>query len=290
MAIARKSAARVRRAVPLLGPSPEVTRDLVRLPRAKLVAAATARGLPVASSTSRLALALALVGHSARAQAEVAYHETKTSFHSREPAYPAIREACQRAHLVHLLDIGCGPGFFAAELQRSGALGASGNYVGTDVSTVALELARARFADDPRFTFCAGDAERAAIPAAIDPTSVDGVVLAFVISYLDTRAVDRLFRQLPRVLPAAKVVVATTFRSAVDRLHPDQPVDEVAERADANRYLAGDRKPARVRWDVRRFESYRTSFLASYRLAYEQVLADDVQVIWVGAPRRKKSS
>jgi SAM-dependent methyltransferase len=272
------------RRLPDLAPNAEAIRSLRGLPRAKLVAAAAARGVAVHVRATREQLARALVTYAERAQAEVAYRETGTAFDSRSEAYPGIRRLVVQHGLGHLLDVGCGPGFFAEELVRADALGRDGWYHGVDISAAAVELAVARLASDPRFTFEVGDAERL---GATRP-GTDGIVLSFVVTYLDTAAVERLFERLARSYPSATVIVALTFRSAVDR-HPELAVDDGRELRAARRFIAGDRAEAKPFWDVRRYDSYRSSFVARYRLIEEVVLKSTVQLMWVGRPRAARS-
>ncbi|HET9624330.1 MAG TPA: class I SAM-dependent methyltransferase, partial [Kofleriaceae bacterium] len=189
-----------------------------------------------------------------------------------------------------VIDLGCGPGLFAAELARGRGLPRDGAYLGLDVSPAAIELARARLAGDPRFAFRVGEAS--AIGRRADP-DVDAVIACFVLSYLDTREVERVIARLARRQPRAKLIVAFTIRSCVDRRGADEPADEAADEAAelraARRYLAGDPAPAEAMWDLRRLRAYRASIERRYRVVEQIVLRPLAQVVWVCELRHSRS-
>ncbi|MEO7735413.1 MAG: class I SAM-dependent methyltransferase, partial [Kofleriaceae bacterium] len=209
------------RTIPLLSPHAEALRALVQLPASQLRAAVQARELAAPARATRAQLAHLLVHHAMRARAEADYRETGVAFDSRAAAYPHVRRLVTRYALRRLLDIGCGPGLFAEELRVRRALPRDGRYIGLDVSPAAIELARARLVADSRFAFRVGDAEQLDAPAE----SCDGIVISFVLSYLDTHAVDRLVATLARDHPRATLIVALTFRSCVDPLEGVEPDD-----------------------------------------------------------------
>ncbi|MBC7976184.1 MAG: methyltransferase domain-containing protein [Myxococcales bacterium] len=191
-----------------------------------------------------------------------------------------------RHELRRILDIGCGPGLFADELQRHRTLPRDGSYVGVDVSPAAIDLARTRLAGDARFTFRVGDAEHLDERGASD---IDGIVVSFVLSYLDTHAVHRLAATLAQAYPRATLIVALTFRSCVDRLEDVAP-DEERELRAARRYLRGHPAVAEGRWDVRRLLHYRASIETYYRLTEERTLYAQAQMLWVGRARSRRAA
>jgi SAM-dependent methyltransferase len=100
------------------------------------------------------------------------------------------------------LDVGCGPGFLAAELARD--VGAQGRIVALDRSADMLAAARERVGD-PRVGFVLTDA--AALPFA--DASFDFVVAVQV--YLYVPDVARALGEAARVLrPAGRLVVVDT--------------------------------------------------------------------------------
>jgi len=157
-----------------------------------------------------------------------------------------------------------------------------GKVSGLDLAPSGFGLASQRFADDPRFTFRVGDAESLTSQPA---ENIDGIVISFVLSYLDTRAVERFCKAMVRLYPTATVIIGLTFRSCVDRLEgveaePEQEVDA------ARRYLVGDTSAASGLWDVRRLECYRQSLVARYDIVEEKILPALPQLLWVARPRR----
>lgn len=266
--------------MPLLGPGAETRRLLTRMPLARLRAAAVERGLAPPSRATRDHIANLLVQHTMRAQAEAQYRDTGIAFDSREAAYPHIRRMVTRHRLRRILDVGCGPGLFAEELRRSRALPADGSYAGIDVSPAAVELARKRFAEDPRFVFHVGDADHVDAQPAME---IDGIVISFVLSYLDTHSAHRLLKTLSTTYPDAILVVALTFTSCVDRLDGVEPDGDRELRA-ARRFIAGDTSIAAGLWDVRRLQCYRQSMETYYRIRDERTLSPLAQMLWVAAP------
>ena len=264
-----------------MSPHADAVRALVQLPVGQLRAAVDARALRAPARATRAQLASLLADHAMRARAEADYRDTGIAFDARTAAYPHVRRLVTRHALRSLLDLGCGPGLFADELRARRALPRDGAYLGLDVSPAAIELAQARLAGDPRFTFRVGDAERL---RTLRHAGVDGVVISFVLSYLDTRAVHRLLATLARRAPRAILIVALTFRSCVDRREGIEP-DEARELRAARRYLAGQPSAAEARWDLDRLRHYRQSVETYYRITDEDVLVKQAQMLWVARPR-----
>ena len=73
-----------------------------------------------------------------------------------------VREALRAAPGERILDVGCGPGFYVAELLDE--VGAGGSVVGLDSSAPMLELARRRNAGRGNVDF--GEADAAKLPVA----------------------------------------------------------------------------------------------------------------------------
>jgi SAM-dependent methyltransferase len=267
--------------IPQLGPGGGALRELVQMPLAVLRAAAEQRGLAVPAGATRPRIARLLIIQASRAQAEARYRDTGIAFDARDAAYPHLRRLVVRHRLRHILDLGCGPGLFAEELRAAG-LPRGGSYRGIDVSPAAVALARQRLSSAPQFTFEVGDAEdlRRAGPAG---PAIDGIVLGFVLSYLDTRAVHRLLGTLAGRFPRAALVIALTFLSCVDRHDGIEPGSAGELRA-ARRYLAGDDAAAGEWWDVRRWLHYRRSLEAYYRVTEERILSPAAQILWVARP------
>lgn len=271
------------RSMPRLSPGTDAIQVLETMPLAKLRAAAEARGIAVPSRSTRAVIARDLVRDATRAQSDRDYRESGAAFDSRETAYPHIRRLVVKHRIRRVLDIGCGPGLFAEELRRSKALPRDGSYLGFDLAPTAVDIASKRFAEDHRFTFKVGDAERVQDFTGYE---IDGIVISFVLSYLDTHAVHALVAGLAKAYRRAPIIVALTFLSSVDAL-PDAPASDEQQLAAARRFLAGDHAIAAERWDVRRFSYYRNSLETFYDIEQEHVLKTDAQLLWVAAPRSK---
>src|SRR5438132_3419316 len=88
----------------------------------------------------------------ATAQAlEKAYHKRDMIRRRRH-----VREALAAVPGERILDVGCGPGFYAAELLEE--VGAAGSIVGIDSSSDMLARARRRCEGRPNVEFREGDA------------------------------------------------------------------------------------------------------------------------------------
>lgn len=99
-----------------------------------------------------------------------------------------------------VLDAGCGPGLYAAEFVRRGA-----RLIGCDHSPALVDIARQRLGDNGALRVHDLNAPLAWIGA----DSVDLVVLALVLNYIDDRV--GMLREFHRVLrPGGAVVISTT--------------------------------------------------------------------------------
>ena len=140
-----------------------------------------------------------------------------------------------------LLDLGCGPGYLAADLAAR--VGPSGHVVGVDASLQMLAVAAAR-ADDGdaggRSTFVAGDAVRLPLPNGRFDATVSTQVLEYV------RDVQAALRELHRVLrPGGRLVVLDTdWRSCVWECDDQDRHARVLRAWD--KHVAHPRLPARL--------------------------------------------
>ena len=107
-----------------------------------------------------------------------------------------------------LLDVGCGPGFHAAELVE--AVGESGFVIGVDTSETMLAVARDRTAGQTNVEFRVGDA--VGLPVA--DGSVDGVVAVQVYEYVVDVAAA-LAEALRVLKPGGRLVVVDVDWSTV---------------------------------------------------------------------------
>jgi ubiquinone/menaquinone biosynthesis C-methylase UbiE len=111
-----------------------------------------------------------------------------------------VREALGPAPGERILDMGCGPGFYAAELLE--AVGAEGSVVGVDVSAAMLDVARKRTEGSANADFREGEAT--ALP--VEDGEFDAALTVQVLEYVEdaTAALRELHRALR---PGGRLVV-----------------------------------------------------------------------------------
>jgi len=113
---------------------------------------------------------------------------------------PAVLDLCGDVREQRVLDLGCGPGFYAEELVARGAR----EVVGVDASPTMVELARARVPHHA--TFRVHDLE--ASLDWLEAVAFDLAVMALVIHHIDDRV--GVLREVHRVLrPEGRLVVST---------------------------------------------------------------------------------
>ena len=259
---------RIARPLPLLGPP--WAEALLGFSRQQLALACTQRGIAVPSRASRAQLAQLLTLDKFRVQAEQTYRDGQIPFPRHDGDYTLLCKLIARHGLRHLLDLGCGPGIFAEHVLREGVLPSDGSYLGVDNVAGAIEIARNRLAGERRvrFELCNIAAELPRAP------HVDGVLMCFVIAYMDTHAADRLLRRLARVWPRATLLVALSIVTSMNG--QDQPPPEPA----ARRFLDGDRR-ALAGWDARRFLCYAQAVDDHFGIVEEHRCEDATRLIWI---------
>jgi ubiquinone/menaquinone biosynthesis C-methylase UbiE len=114
-----------------------------------------------------------------------------------------VRAALAAAPGERILDIGCGPGFYEAELVEE--VGTGGSIVGVDASPDMLALARQRCRDYPNVEFLEG----AATSPPVEDATFDGAVCVQVLEYVPdaTAALAAMQRALK---PGGRIVVWDT--------------------------------------------------------------------------------
>jgi ubiquinone/menaquinone biosynthesis C-methylase UbiE len=127
-----------------------------------------------------------------------------------------VRKALGAGFGEHILDVGCGPGFYCAELLEE--VGPSGSVTGVDGSQAMLELAARRCAGHDNISFHEGDA----VSLPVEDARFDGTLCVQVLEYVadPTAALAEIYRALR---PGGRVLVWdidwTTFS-----LHSEDPV------------------------------------------------------------------
>jgi SAM-dependent methyltransferase len=111
-----------------------------------------------------------------------------------------VREALRPAPGERILDMGCGPGFYAAELLEE--VGTDGSVLGVDVSTAMLGVARKRTQGSANADFREGEAT--ALP--VEDGEFDAALTVQVLEYVEDATAG--LRELHRALrPGGRVVV-----------------------------------------------------------------------------------
>jgi SAM-dependent methyltransferase len=136
--------------------------------------------------------------------AQVFAAEAAVSAHNAHYDRPAVLGLLGDVTGLTVLDAGCGPGLYAAELLRGGA-----RVIGCDASTDMIAVARERLGPGP--VLRQHDLNR---PLGwLADESVDLVLLALVLHYLPDRATA--LRELYRVLrPGGALVISTSHPTA----------------------------------------------------------------------------
>lgn len=126
-----------------------------------------------------------------------------------------VREALVAAGGERILDVGCGPGFYCAELLQE--VGASGSVVGVDASPAMLALARRRCAGHDNIEFH----EASAIGLPVEYESFDAALCVQVLEYVadPTAGLAEMNRALR---PGGRVVVWDIDWATVS-LHSEDP-------------------------------------------------------------------
>ena len=111
-----------------------------------------------------------------------------------------VRDALRPRAGERMLDVGCGPGFYCAELLED--VGPSGSVVGVDSSAPMLALAEKRCGDHDNVRLLTGEAT--AVP--VEDAAFDGAISVQVQEYVPD--VDAALAELHRVLvPGGRAVV-----------------------------------------------------------------------------------
>ena len=131
-----------------------------------------------------------------------------------------VRQALAAAPGERILDVGCGPGFYCAELAEE--VGPSGSVVGVDSSPAMLELAARRCAGYEGVELRPGEA----VSLPVDDTSFDAALCVQVLEYVPdpTLALAEMHRALR---PGGRIVVwdvdwATVSLHALDSALTDR--------------------------------------------------------------------
>lgn len=209
-----------------------------------------------------------------------------------------VRDALDAQPGDRVLDVGCGPGFFVAEILE--AVGHEGSVVGVDLSPQMLEVAAKRAGDVPNVEFI----ESAATPLPLPDASFDRALTVQVLEYVDD--VAGALRELRRVVrPGGRVVVwdvdwSTTSLHSADQARMRRVLD-AWDRHLADpflpRTLAGQMRAAgfedvrmqghvfaTTEFDPETYGGYLVPLIRDYVVDHDLVAAEDADA-WVGEQR-----
>jgi ubiquinone/menaquinone biosynthesis C-methylase UbiE len=135
-----------------------------------------------------------------------------------------VREALGAAPGERILDVGCGPGFYCAELAEE--VGPSGSVVGVDASPPMLELAARRCLGQEGVELRSGEA----VSLPVDDASFDAALCVQVLEYVadPTVALAEMHRALR---PGGRVVVWDVDWATVSLYAPDPALTQRVLRA-----------------------------------------------------------
>jgi ubiquinone/menaquinone biosynthesis C-methylase UbiE len=126
-----------------------------------------------------------------------------------------VRAALAAAEGDRVLDIGCGPGFYCAELAAE--VGPTGSVVGIDGSSSMLALATRRCAGQPNVEFHEADATSLPVPDA----SVDRALCVQVLEYVANP--DVALAEMRRALRPSGRLVVWDIDWATVSIHTEDP-------------------------------------------------------------------
>jgi ubiquinone/menaquinone biosynthesis C-methylase UbiE len=135
-----------------------------------------------------------------------------------------VRQALRLRPGERVLDVGCGPGFYCAELAEE--VGPSGSVVGIDSSPSMLELASRRCAGYEAVELREGNA----VPLPVEDAGFDAALCVQVLEYVEdpTSALDEMHRALR---PGGRVLVWDVDWATVSLHSPDPARTERVLRA-----------------------------------------------------------
>jgi ubiquinone/menaquinone biosynthesis C-methylase UbiE len=130
---------------------------------------------------------------------------------------PPVLALCEPVEKMRVLDLGCGEGYCARKLARSGA----GSVKACDISPAMIEAARAEEAREPLgISYSVGDATDL---AAFADGEFDRVLCMFLFNYVTVEATHACFAQVYRVLAERGRFVFAVPHPQLPWLRPKEP-------------------------------------------------------------------
>jgi SAM-dependent methyltransferase len=262
--------------LPLLGPGAELLRLLDDYSLEELRAEAEGAGVTLRPDASHGEIANRLVRERYRLNTDELYARQDNCFLNVDEYMPFLVGFIAKYRPRRISELGCGTGILASMLPA--VLPPDGVYVGSDFSSSGVARAVEKLAGDARFSFAVADAEEAPL---VDQT--DCVLFPWVMNWLDTHAVERIWMRLAALRPAPVVISCVHLRGCVERRagETDSGADEVAA---ADQFLRGDPVAARAIWDTARFDCYVQSLEEHFHVL-ERSVQPGAHIFWAARSR-----
>jgi trans-aconitate methyltransferase len=263
--------------LPLLGPGADLLRVLNDYSIEELQAEAESAGLRLRPDASHGEIANRLVRERYRLNTDELYAQQDNCFLNVDEYMPFLVSFIAKYRPRRVTELGCGTGILASMLPA--VLPPDGVYLGSDFSSSGVLRAAEKLEGDDRFAFAVADAEEAPL---VDNT--DCVLFPWVMNWLDTHAVERIWMRLAALGPAPLVIACVHLRGCVER-RDGVTVDEAAQVAAAEQYLRGDPAAARAIWDTARYDCYVQSLEDQFRIL-EHSVQPGAHIFWAARSRR----
>jgi SAM-dependent methyltransferase len=262
--------------LPLLGPSAELLRLLNDYSIEALQAKAEAAGIALHPDASHGEIANRLVRERYRSNTDELYAQQDSCFLNVDAYMPFLVGFIAKYQPSRVSEFGCGTGILASMLPA--VLPPDGVYLGSDFSSSGVHRAIEKLKDDDRFSFVVADAEDGPLVE-----NTDCVVFSWVMNWLDTHSVERIWMRLAALRPAPLVIACVHLRGCVEP-RDGVTADEVAQVAAAEQYLRGQQAAARAIWDTARFDCYVQSLEEHFRIL-EHSVQPGAHIFWAARSR-----
>lgn len=229
----------------------------------ELRAVAEQSGLDIPADAEHGEIAHRLVREKYRTGVDDLYQVGDDAFLNVDEYLPFLIGFIAKYKPRRVTEFGCGAGKLALLLQD--VLPPDGAYLGSDYAEAGVRRAEEKVRGDARFSFAVADAVEAPI---LEDT--DCLLFPWVMNWLDTHAIERIWMRLAAIRPAPLVISVVSFRSCVER-RAGGTRDDMIERAAAEHYVAGDPDGARAIWNTERYDVYVQSMKEHFDVIEENV-------------------
>ena len=262
--------------LPLLGPGAELLRLLNDYPIEALHEEAESAGIALRPDASHGEIANRLVRERYRLNTDELYAQQDNCFLNVDEYMPFLVGFIAKYRPRRVSEFGCGTGILASMLPA--VLPPDGVYLGSDFSSSGVARAIDKLRGDERFAFVVADAEEGPL---VEDT--DCVLFPWVMNWLDTHAVERIWMRLAALRPAPVVIACVHLRGCVEQ-RPGAMADEAAQVAAAEQYLRGEPAAARAIWDTARYDCYVQSLEEHFHIL-EHSVQPGAHIFWAARSR-----